>query len=53
MVAKLDRETAAVNGKKTLIRKALHRGSIYRLAGEVVFMQSRSRFAKTTGELAP
>jgi hypothetical protein len=35
-----------------LIRKALHRGSIDRLAGAVVFMQSRSRLTKTTGELA-
>jgi hypothetical protein len=53
MVAKLDRETEAVNGKKTLIRKVLHRGSIYRLASEVVFMQSHSRLTKTTGEFAP
>ena len=48
MVAILDRETQGVNGKNTLIRKALHRGWFFRLAGEVVFMQSFSRLTTTS-----
>jgi len=47
MVAILDRKAQVFNGKKTLIRKALHRASIGRLAGEVFFMQPRSRLKKT------
>jgi hypothetical protein len=51
MLAILDRTTEGVNAKKALIRKALHGGWSFRLAGEVVFMPPRSRLRKTTGEL--
>jgi hypothetical protein len=46
-VAILAGEIQIGNGKNTLIGKALHIGWVLRLAGEVVFMMSRSRFTKT------
>ena len=47
----MDGEAEVGNGKKTLIKKALQRGWIFPLAGEVVFMRSRSTLTKTTGKL--
>jgi hypothetical protein len=47
-VAILAVETQIGNGKNTLIRKVLQIGWVLRLAGEVVFMMSRSSFTKTT-----
>ncbi len=49
-IAILDKENQVVNGKKALIRNALHQCLISWPASEVVFMQSCGLLAKTTGE---